>query len=234
MALEESDVSAEFKSVISVGSLGTVYTGRFNGERCAVKVFNSGVIDKEALQKHKISSIIQRHPNVVLVHGLWYGRPANSLPNSDPALVMELCSMSLDAYLKEIAGKGEVAVFRLARKLDILRNVASGMAYLHSFGIVHGGLRAKKILLNFSGPSNDQKVLAKVAGVHEMKLFTPGTLQQLETTIQRSGIMPPEVKDSDKDVELTEAVDLFSFGCLIPHVVSCVNTVPSTEGVYVT
>ena len=60
-----------------------------------------------------IDSIIQSHPNVVLVHGLWYGGPANILPNNDPALVMELCDMSLDEYLKEIVDKAEVAVFRL-------------------------------------------------------------------------------------------------------------------------
>ena len=202
------------------------------GEKCAVKVFNGGVVQKEALQKHDIASITQHHPNVVLVHGLWYGNPANVLPNKDPALVMELCSISLDAYLQERMDKGEIAVFRLEKKLDILSGVTSGMIYLHSKRIVHGDLRAKKVLLNFSGPSNDRKILAKVAGVHEMKLYNSDTVLRLEASVQRSSIMPPEVRVGGEDFELTEPVDLFSFGCLTAHVASCIYPVPNTKGVW--
>lgn len=203
------------------------------GKECAVKVFNSGVVQKEALPKREISSIVHDHPNVVLVHGLWYGSPANSLPNNDLALVMELCSISLDAYLMERINKGEVSVFRLVEKLDILSGVTLGMIYLHSKRIVHGDLSAKKVLLNFTGPSTNRKMLAKVAGVHEMKLFTPDTVLRLQSSVQRINIMPPEVRDGGEDVALTEPVDLFSFGCLIPHVASCDFPTPSTEGVCV-
>lgn len=224
-------MSVEFTKDARVGSLGTVYTGRFMGEKCAVKVYNSGVVQRKALQMREIASIIQHHPNVVLVHGLWYGSPANTLPNNDPALVMEHCSMSLDGYLRETVANGDVAVFRLVKKVEILSGVASGMAYLHSREIVHGGLSARKVLLNFIGPSNDQMILAKVAGFHEMKLFNEDKVLQLKTSDQRRRIMPPEVKDGGRDGELTKPVDLFSFGCLIVHVVSCINPVPSMEGV---
>ena len=200
------------------------------GDKCAVKVFNSGVIRKEALQMRDLTSIIQHHPNVVLVHGLWYGCPAIRLPSNDPALVMELCTMSLDKYLKERVDRGEIAVFRLEKRLEILSGVTSGMIYLHSKRIIHGDLRAKKVLLSFTGPSNDKTIHAKVAGVCQMKLFTPDTVLQHQTSVQKSGIMPPEVKDGEEDVELTEAVDLFSFGCLIAHVASCVYPVPNTKG----
>ena len=200
------------------------------GKNCAVKVFNSGVIQKEALQNRDIDSVIQHHPNVVQVYGLWYVNPANSLPSKDPALVMELCSMSLDAYLKERLDKGEVSTFRLDKRLGILSGVTSGMIYLHSKRIIHGDLSAKKVLLSFSGPSTDRTILAKVAGVCQVKLFTPDTVLRQQTSVQRSGIMPPEVKDAGEDVELTEAVDLFSFGCLIAHVASCVYPVPNTKG----
>ena len=230
MALEASKVSTDFRKVVGVGSLGTVYTGRFMGETCAVKVFNRGVIQRDIVQNYDIASLIQHHPNVVLVHGLWYGCPANRLPNNDPALVMELCDMSLDEYLKEIVDKAEVAVFRLEERLEILSGVTSGMIYLHSKRIIHGDLSAKKVLLSFSGPSNDKTILAKVAGVCQMKLFTLDTVQRHQTSVQRSAIMPPEVKDGGEDVELTEAVDVFSFGCLIAHVASCIYPVPSTKG----
>ena len=199
--------------------------------KCAVKVFNRGVIQRDVVQNYDIASIIQHHPNVVLVHGLWFGNPANRLPNNDPALVMELCTMSLDAYIKERVDKGEVALFRLEKRLEILNGVTSGMIYLHSKRIIHGYLSAEKVLLSFSGPSNDKAILAKVAGVCQVKLFTQDTVVRHQTSVQRSGIMPPEVKDGGEDVELTGAVDVFSFGCLIAHVASCVYPVPNTKGV---
>ena len=231
MTVEASNVSADFQKVFGVGSLGTIYTGNFRGKKCAVKVFNRGVIQRDVVQNYDIASIIQHHPNVVLVHGLWYGNPANRLPNNDPALVMELCTMSLDAFIKERVDKGEVAVFRVEKRLEILNGVTSGMIYLHSKRIIHGHLSAKKVFLSFSGPSIDKTILAKVAGVCQMKLCTQDTVLRHQTSVQRSGIMPPEVKDGGEDVELTEAVDVFSFGCLIAHVATCIYPVPNAEGV---
>ena len=230
MALEPSKVSTDYKNVLGLGSVGQIYKGKFNEEDCAVKVFNSGDIKEKALGD--IASIIQHHPNVVLVHGLWYGCPASNLPNNNLALVMELCDMSLDAFLKRKVDRGETAMFRIVERLNILRGVASGMAYLHSKEIVHGGLRAQKVFLRFSGPSSDKTILAKVAGVCEMKLFTPEALLKHRASVQRSGIMPPEVMDGDEAAELTKAVDLFSFGCLIAHVASCYPPVPSKQSMY--
>lgn len=175
----------------------------------------------------EITSIIQHHPNVVLVHGLWYGSPSN-----DPALIMELYDMSLDAFLKGKVDRSETALFRIVERLDILSGVASGMAYLHSKDIMHGGLRAQKVFLKFTGPSSDKKIHAKVAGVCEMKLFTPETLLKHWASVRRCGIMPPEVMDSGGDAELTKAIDLFSFGCLIAHVATCVPSIPSKDSTY--
>ena len=233
LVLDAPKVNADFRKHIRAGSLGTLYPGKHLGKNCIVKVYNRGVIQKEALRKRDIGSIIQLHPNVVLVHGLWYGSSANALPDNQPALVMEMCSISLDAYLKERADKGEIAVFRLEKRLDILTCVASGMIYLHSKGIVHGELCAKKVLLNFTGPSNDRKITAKVGGVDEMKLFNPVTVKQLKAEVQRNNIMPPEVKAGGEDMELTDPVDVFSFGCLVAHVATCVYPVPNTKGMCV-
>ena len=229
-ALEPSKVSIDYRKIVGMGSVAHIYTGKFNGEDCAIKIFNSGVIEKKALGA--IASIIHDHPNVLLVHGLLYSNPTNWLPNNDPALVMELCDMSLDAFLKRKVARSGSALFRIVERLDILSGVVSGMTYLHSKEIVHGGLRAQKVFLKFTGPSSDKKILAKVAGVCEMKLFTPDALLKHRASVQRSGIMPPEVMDSGEDAELTKAVDLFSFGCLIAYVASCVPPVPSKQSTY--
>ena len=59
LVLQASKVSVDFKKVLGVGSQGTVYTGRFMGDKCAVKVFNRGVVQRDVVQNYDITSIIQ-------------------------------------------------------------------------------------------------------------------------------------------------------------------------------
>ena len=209
-----------------MGSFATVYQGiqKYKG-KCAVKVFNRGVVRKDIEKELELSSIVQHHDNVVLVHGLWYGNPANQLPHDQPALVMELCNTSLWKYLREKKDKGEIALFSVHSKLEILRDVAAGMIYLHSEQIVHGDLTAANILLNIK----ESEVVAKVADFGQARILDPDTLHHITSKPRRSDIMPPEVRESQGPVELTKSVDVFSFGCLIPHVASCVYPEPRRD-----
>ena len=204
--------------MVGAGSFATVYEGKYKGDICAIKVFNSGVVRKDIERESQLASIVQHHPNVVLVHGLWCGSPAYQVPDDQPALVMELCTTSLWKYLKDKMDKNEAALFKLHSKLEILRDVAAGMIHLHSEQIVHGDLAANNILLNIKG----SEVVAKVADFGQARILDQDTLLHLMSQRKRRDIMPPEVKDSQDQVELTKAVDVFSFGCLIPHVASCV------------
>ena len=225
MVLEGSKVTFESKKVVGAGSFSTVYQGKYRGAKCAIRVFNRGVVRKDIEKDSQLASIIQHHPNVVVVHGLWYGNPMNQLPDDQPALVMELCSTNLWKYLKEKKDRKELTLFSLHSKLEILRDVAAGMIYLHSVQIVHGNLTAVNILLSIKG----SEVVAKVADFGQARVLDPGTLSHITSRPGRNDIMPPEVRDSQGPVELTKAVDVFSFGCLIPHVASCVYPEPRPD-----
>lgn len=204
-----------------MGSFATIYQGKYKGKPCTIKVFRSGLVRREIERELEPSLIIQHHPNIVLVHGLWYGNAANQLADNQPALVMELCNISLSKYLKDKTLRAEVASFKLASKLEILRDVAAGMIYLHSVPIVHGDLTARNVLLSVNG----QEVVAKVAEFGLTCILDPDALQHITAT-QGKINMPPEVNECQGQVELTREVDVFSFGCLIPHVVSCVYPTP--------
>ena len=202
-----------------------MYLGRFKGEKCAIKVFNSGVVQKNIEKELQLASIVQHHPNVVLVHGLWFGNPANQLPNDQAALVMELCSINLWNYFNDKKEKGDKVLFSLNAKLEILSDVAAGMIYLHSEQIVHSDLAAINILLNIKGT----EVVAKVADFDQARILNADTLRRVTATHRKSDYMPPEVKSSQGPVELTKAVDVFSFGCLMTHVASCVYPEPRPD-----
>ena len=109
--------------MVGAGSFATVSQGKYKAKECAVKVFNSGVVQKDIERESQLASIVQHHPNVVLVHGPWYGNPANPLPDDQPALVMELCSTSLWKYLKEKTDKGKFPLFSHNSKVEVLRDV---------------------------------------------------------------------------------------------------------------
>lgn len=183
-------------------------------KECAIKVFNTGKIRMDLKRESQLASIIQHHPNVVLVHGLWYG---NELPGSQPALVMELCSTSLSKYLKEKKDRGIDEYYLLAAKVDILRDVAAGMIYLHSVQIMHGNLSANTVLLNV----NESNVVAKVTGFGMPRLLNADAVRHITALYREIDFMAPEVNDSTDTVDPNKAVDVFSFGCLIPHVASC-------------
>ena len=226
MLLEGSKVTFDGKKrTVGGGSFGTVYLGKYKGDKCAIKVFNSGVVQKNIEKELQLASIVQHHPNVVLVHGLWFGNPANQLPNDQPALVMELCSTNLWKYLNDKKEKGDKVLFSLNAKLETLNDVAAGMIYLHSEQIVHGDLAAINILLNIK----DTEVVAKIADFGQARILNADTLRHVTATHRKNDYMPPEVKDSQGSVELTKAVDVFSFGCLIPHVASCVYPEPRPD-----
>ena len=78
-------------------------------------------------------------------------------------------------------------------------------------------LSAINILLYIKG---SEVVAAKVADFGKARLLDSDTLSRMTATHGKTDIMPPEVKDHFGPVELSKAVDLFSFGCLIPHVAS--------------
>ena len=226
LALDEGKVTIDFKKVVGVGSFATVYQGKYKGNKCAVKVYNTGAVRKDIERESQLASIIRHHPKVVLVHGLWYGNPANKLPDKQPALVMELCSTTLWKYLNEKKEKGNMVLFKLVSRLVILRDVAEGMIYLHGEQIVHGDLTAINVLVNIKG--SDFQV-AKVADFGQSRILDSDTAGHITATRGKKDIMPPEVKANSGLVELTKAVDLFSFGCLIPHVASCVYPEPRSD-----
>ena len=218
MVLDGSKVTFQNKNVVGGGSFATVYQGKYKGKQCAIKVFKSGVVRKDIERESQLVSIVQHHPNVVLVHGLWLGNPANRVPDDQPALVMELCNINLRNYLSEIKRKKEKVLFSVNSKLEILRDVAAGMIHLHSEQIVHGDLASINILLNIKG----SEVVAKVADFGQARILDADTLDHITATHGKNDNMPPEVKHCQGPVQLTKAVDVFSFGCLIPHVASWV------------
>ena len=138
-----------------------------------------------------------RHPNVVQFMGVHYGRD-----EADISLIMEYMHMDLDQCMKTYSD------IPLPYKTSILRDVAYGLAYLHSIPIIHRDLNAGNVLLT-------ESLRAKISDLGVAKLFDMKTAMIHTRTVCPGAMdfMPPEsLGDSPK---YNTQLDIFSFGHLV-------------------
>ena len=143
----------------------------------------------------------QRHPNIVQLIGVHYP-PRSRLP----MLIMEYLPFSLTQCLE----KEELP---LQMKYSILLDVAKGVCYLHgkSPPIIHRDLTANNVLLTSS-------YTAKISDLGVSRLADTFKKQQLTTAPGNAMVMPPEAL-VEKPV-YDHKLDVFSYGCLILHVLT--------------
>ena len=143
----------------------------------------------------------QRHPNIVQLMGVYYP-PRSRLP----MLIMEYLPFSLTQCLE----KEELP---LQIKYRILLDVAKGVCYLHGKRppIVHRDLTANNVLLTSS-------YTAKISDLGVSRLADTFKKHHLTTAPGNAMVMPPEAL-KDKPV-YDHKLDVFSYGCLILHVLT--------------
>ena len=160
------------------------------------------------------------HPNVVLAVGL-------SLDDSSkPTLVMELMEDgNLDDYIGKRRGKMDEQL-----QHTVLLDVARGLQYIHSKGIVHYSLNSRKIFLTFKRP--DIPMLAKIGGfgAAAMESRRPHIVLAEESEREAAGestlaTYPPEVFSGLDSHEAT-SLDVFSFGVVMLQTLTQENPLP--------
>ena len=149
------------------------------------------------------------HPNIVEMIGIHFDRATRL-----PTLVMELMNVSLYQHLENNPKPSSVP---LSTKYSILRDVASGLLYLHSLPpplgpIIHRDLTAKNILLNLGS-----KVVAKIADLGQAKTdpVYATRRQMLSMSPGNQVHMPPEARVEDP--VYNASLDVFSFGVVVLH-----------------
>ena len=143
----------------------------------------------------------QRHPNIVQLIGVYYP-PRSQLP----MLVMEYLPLSLTQCL-------EREELPLQMKYSILVDVAKGLCYLHGKRppIVHRDLTANNVLLTSS-------YSAKISDLGVSRLADTFKKHTLTTAPGNAIVMPPEALEDNPVYD--HKLDVFSYGCLILHVLT--------------
>ena len=194
------------------------YTGVFvvdyNGVRCAAKgiLMQIASTDDRSIRQLKQDFLEEcllhsklHHPNIVKMLGVYY-------PNDQavpPVLVMEMMECNLTQLLDSYQN------IPMYVKLSILQDVSRAICYLHTTlnpPMMHCNLNPYNILLTAS-------LMAKVRNFELTKVVSP--LLSGKSSTQFLGhfhFMPPEISEDDPLYGLP--LDVFSFGCVVCHVIS--------------
>ncbi|TNJ29720.1 Kinase, NEK [Giardia muris] len=140
--------SFQLTGKIGRGAFGTVFSAWSEEHgNCALKV-----VEYEEMERTIVDSLRREMgtiPSLEHPHVLRYHRVHDDPDNGTAYLVMEWCSGTL---LDEVRGRGERREpFRDDEVWRCLREMASGLAYLHEKRYVHRDLKPENVLLSYYG-----------------------------------------------------------------------------------
>ena len=205
-------------SDIGRGSYGIVWKGKWRDLDVAMKAVeipnNSSDLQRVMLEKDIFLSL--SHPSLVQCYGTseqpaepGQGRPARLW------IVLELCEYgSLDSVLRSMGDS-----VKPRRRLLWMRQVASGMGFLHERGVSHRDLKAANVLI-------DRHRHARMCDYGASKLMGPHDSHKSRSAqhgpasghIGTWEYMPPEALRGERSNP--RALDVFSFGVLLNEIAS--------------
>lgn len=222
------DESVDANMTIGKGCYGTVYEVKVKGETYAAKRVHDiltgarGQSPVSEEEKKPLLKLFQReisimnkigeHRNVVKFLGV-------CKPSGDPGdhlLVMEKLYMNLNQLITIYP----CITASLPIKLNILRDISSGLEHIHSNKIIHRDLNAGNVLLTHT-------LLAKVADFGASRVVDRYTGHLTKHT-GAPDYMPPEALHTDPEVKYTKNLDVFSFAHLSLYLINGIYPKPVT------
>ena len=136
-------------------------------------------------------------------------------------LVTELMDCSLRSYLPGLCEESLTSHCQVSLSKD----VASGLAYIHSRQIIHRDLCGDNVLLTLS----QSMPKAKISDFGMSRLLDPSEMSSTLTAIgHRTGYLPPEALRLD-DEDYDHSLDVFSLGVIMVQIVRKVETVRTVK-----
>lgn len=205
---------------IGQGGFSTVHAAWWRGKSYAVKIVHTA--DVVAIQKEVAILSKLSHPNIMCCFGF-------SVDSSrDPGrcmILMELMETDLRDLMNErLKNKAEDAMpFSVRQAVDILRQIAAGMEYLHSKGVFHGDLKASNVLVSH-GSHGELHVRIADFGVSQMVKLDPTETaedfiqkKQFRGVVGSRGYQAPEVSSSSVIFSTGERRFVGTWGYVAPE-----------------
>ncbi|XP_064407570.1 uncharacterized protein LOC135352327 [Halichondria panicea] len=157
-----------------------------------------------------------QHPNVVL-----YLSTAKHPKSGGPILVVELMDCNLRSYLSSL---GEESLTSEC-EISLSKDMACGLAYIHSKQIIHRDLCGDNVLLKLTRPVP----VAKISDFGMSRLYDPSKLSHTLTAIgHRMGYLPLEAIRLEKE-KYDSSLDVFSYGVIVTQIICKLETIKSAK-----
>ena len=207
-----------------------VFEGSYESRPCAVKVihdiatqmrtnlpfFEGNEEASKALDSECEFLRSFQHPNIVR-HLSTDKHPTSG----STILVTELMDCNLRSYLSGLAEESLTSHCQVSLSKD----VASGLAYIHSRQIIHRDLCGDNILLTLSQPVP----VAKISDFGMSRLLDPTEMSSTLTAVgHRMGYLPLEALRLEGE-KYDHSLDVFSLGVIMVQIVRKVETVKTTK-----
>ncbi|XP_067937029.1 serine/threonine-protein kinase/endoribonuclease IRE1-like [Watersipora subatra] len=192
------------KDVLGHGCEGTfVYRGKYDGRDVAVKRI---LPECFSLAEREVQLLREsdQHPNVIRYF-------CTETDRQFRYIALELCLGSLTDFI-------EKRVVCQTPALQLLEQAMSGLAHLHSLGIVHRDVKPHNVLLSLPDNSGQIKALISDFGLCKKLAAGKHSFSKASGVTGTEGWIAPEMLNSE--LRTTTSVDVFSAGCLIYYVVS--------------
>ena len=203
------------------GSYGTVYAALLGSTKCVAKELhphfqkvNESQINSPQnnfVEECRILSKL-RHPNIVQFFGVYYKDKSHV-----PILIMERLWENLHTLLEQRQNQISFLI-----KTRILCDVACGLEYMHSqeTPVIHRDINTTNIMLT-------KHLEAKIIDLGQAKILGSIDRERLTTAPGTVVYMAPETLMSKPHYDAK--VDIFSFGCVIVHVVTEKIPIPTDQ-----
>lgn len=186
------------------GSYANVY---LTDQNTALKVFQSSNYSESEIQEiqHEIDIMKELdHPNLPKFIRSWNEVSGGKNPITFYYLEMTYGGQDLRSYMNQFPQ------FRvpLDQFTNIMKQILSGLCYLHSHNIVHGDLKLQNILIN-----NGQIMIVDMG----ISIHTSGLVEQIHAFGFRYGTIStraPELLLECSDDLFSPAIDIWSLGCV--------------------
>ncbi|CAK9191814.1 unnamed protein product [Sphagnum troendelagicum] len=187
---------------IGQGSSATVYEAEWMGVKFAVKSICAEMHSIQ-LQREVGVWIKLRHPRIVQLMGF-------SVAKNSSLIVMELLGGDLRKLIDtRMASMKEGGPFMRREALDVMVQIAEGMAYLHKQGIMHRDLKSLNVLV----VAQSRPIQVKIADFGISKYInTPSERGAVGTGFWRAPEVLSSLRDGITQPTYTSKADVYSYG----------------------
>ena len=197
-----SENELTFSKLIGEGAQSKVYEGYYLRHHCAIKVLKK--VDYKSFMSELVIMAHLSHPTIPNFYGVVF-------ENKNISIVTEfITGETLNNKLSEL---------NFTTKLNILKDIAKVLEYMHVNNIIHRDLKPENIILD-----KKNKPYLIDYGISKICANKKNVLTQTKGTLNYLAPESLEVKNFTENEEVisivTPKVDVWAFGCLMSYIFS--------------